>query len=94
VRTTLWLLFITIKHKPYISEIIEIGQALAIMSQISFVLKMESSTLRGALPLSRESFEHSFFWRESGVVLAKASVKDAARTAPLLELLEKSFLPL
>jgi hypothetical protein len=64
------------------------------MGQISFVFEMEGSTLGGALPFSRETFEHAFFWRESGVILAKPSVKDPACTTLLLELFEKSFLPL
>jgi hypothetical protein len=90
---TLRVLFITVELEPYIVEIIELGQALTVVCQIDVVLEIES-TIRGTLPLTRETFKHAFFWRKSRVIFAKAPVKYAACATLLLELFKKSFLSL
>jgi len=64
------------------------------MGQIDIVLEMECSTFGGTLPLPCETFEHTFFRGESGVIFAEPSVNDSACAALLFELFEKSFLPL
>jgi hypothetical protein len=64
------------------------------MGQIDIVVEMEGGTLGSALPLPRETFKHTFFRCEGGVIFAKTSVNNSAGAVFLFELFEKSFLPL
>jgi hypothetical protein len=64
------------------------------MGQIDFVLEMECSTLGGTLLLPRETFKHTFFRCESGIIFSETSVNDSAGAILFFELFEKSLLPL
>jgi len=64
------------------------------MRQVDFVVEMECGALGSALSLPRETFKHTFFRCESGVIFTKTSVNNPACAVLLLKLFEKSFLPL
>jgi hypothetical protein len=64
------------------------------VGQLDFVFEIECSTLGGALPLPRETLEHTFFWCESWVIFTEAPVKDSACAVLLLELFQKRFFSL
>ena len=83
--------FIFIHRHEYIVKVIQFRQTLVIIHQFVLVLQIECGHLGCALPLPRESFQHTLLEWYWWVVFTEPAIDDATNMPPLFDLLQWFF---